>query len=316
MTDPLMRALVFTGPGTVELRDVPRPRPATGGVVLDVRAAGICGSELHGFRQVGFRKPPLIMGHEFAGTTPDGRRVAVYPLTSCGACDLCQRGQPQICRSRELLGVQRPGGFAEQVLVPPGALYDLPGGMSWQTAAMVEPLANAVHAWHQAQPHGTERVAVIGAGTIGLVCLLVGRGLGLADITVVDRSRSRLDLAKRLGAATCAAQLAGEYDIVLDAVGVAATRDAAVARLRPGGTTVFIGLAETQPGFDANGLVRSEKRVVGSFAYNPEEFAAALELAPRVDLGWTTPVALDDSQRVFMALADGATDPVKAVILL
>src|SRR5690349_18248466 len=126
-----MRALVFTAPSVVELLDVPPPRADGDGVLLDVRAASICGSELHGFRQVGFRQPPLIMGHEFTGTTADGRRVVVNPLISCGRCDLCRRGCPQICRQRELLGVQRPGGFAEQVVVPPSALYDLPAGMGW-----------------------------------------------------------------------------------------------------------------------------------------------------------------------------------------
>ena len=311
----LMRALIFTGPGAVELQDVAPPEPAADGVLLDVRACGICGSELHGFRQVGFRKPPLIMGHEIAGTTPDGRRVVVNPLVSCGTCDLCRNGQPQICRSRELLGVQRPGGFAEKVVVPAGSLHDLPDDMTWQTAAMVEPLANAVHAWHRLDLAGVGRVAIVGAGTIGLVCLLVARQRGLDDITVVDRSPTRLALAEQLGATTCATELTGEYDVVVDAVGSQATRRAGIDSLRSGGTCVWIGLAEPQPGIDGNALVRTEKRVVGSFAYTPEEFAAALALAPELDLDWATPVALEQSRDVFMALAEGSMEPVKAVIV-
>lgn len=309
-----MRALVFTGPGAMELQDVTRPAAGPDGVLLDVRAAGICGSELHGFRQVGFRKPPLIMGHEVAGTTPDGRRVVANPLVSCGACDSCRRGEPQLCRTRELLGVHRPGGFAETVAVPAGALHDLPGDMDWVTAAMIEPLANAVHAWNRVAPSGGGRVAVVGAGTIGLVCLLVARHRGLTDVTVVDRSATRLALAERLGARARATSLAGEYDVVVDAVGSADTRRAGVDAVRPGGTCLFIGLAESEPGFDANALVRQEKRVAGSFAYTPAEFAAAVDLAAEVDLGWATPVALEESERVFMALAEGAMQPVKAVI--
>lgn len=310
-----MRALVFTGPGTVELQDVTRPEPTAGGVVLDVRACGICGSELHGFREVGFRKPPLIMGHEFAGTTPDGRRVVVNPLVTCGTCDLCRGGQPQLCRSRELLGVQRPGGFAENVVVPRESLHHLPDDLTWQTAAMVEPLANAVHAWHRVDLRRTDRAAIVGAGTIGLVCLLVARHRGLDDITVVDRSRTRLALAERLGATTCGTELIGEYDVVLDAVGSRATRRAGIDSVRPGGTCVWIGLAEPDPGFDGNALVRTEKRVAGSFAYTPKEFVSALALAPELDLDWTTPVALERSRDVFMALAEGSMEPVKAVIL-
>jgi threonine dehydrogenase-like Zn-dependent dehydrogenase len=101
---------------------------------------------------------------------------------------------------------------------------------------------------------------------------------------------------------------------VVDAVGAAATRRAAVSHVRPGGTTVWLGLAGTDPGFDGNDLVRSEKRVAGSFAYTPADFAEALGAAPLLDLGWATPVAFPDALRVFMALADGASDPVKAVI--
>lgn len=312
----MMRALVFTKPNLVELQDVPRPRVEAGSVLVNVRTAGICGSELHGFRHAGFRRPPMIMGHEFAGVTSEGRRVVANPLISCGTCDLCRRDLPQICRTRVLLGVQRPGGFAEQVAVPSGALHDLPDRLSFHTAAMVEPLANAVHVWNRVDLSGTERVAIVGAGTIGLVCLLVARARGLSDLTVVDRSPSRLALAARLGAAAGPSELSGEYDIVVDAVGSDVTRRASVERLRPGGTSIWIGLASALPGLDGNGLVRMEKRIIGSFAYNPAEFAEAIALAGELDLSWTTAVPLEDSQRVFMTLAGGAADPVKAVIVV
>jgi threonine dehydrogenase-like Zn-dependent dehydrogenase len=308
-----MRALVFTGPGVVELLDVARPQPANDEVVVDVRAAGICGSELHGFRSVGFRRPPLVMGHEFAGVTPDGRRVVVNPLLSCGRCDLCGRDAPQLCRDRELLGVHRAGGFAEAAAVPQSTLYVIPDDMSWETAALVEPLANAVHAWKRAPAKPGQRVAVIGAGPIGLVTLLVARQQGL-DVTVVDRAPARLDLADRLGAARCSTSLEGEFDVIVDAVGLAVTRSTAVELLVPGGVTIWLGLAEPPSGFDGSGLVRGEKRVVGSFGYTPREFTKALDLAPQLDLDWATEVPLEDSQRAFMELAEGASEPVKAVI--
>jgi threonine dehydrogenase-like Zn-dependent dehydrogenase len=309
-----MRALVFTAPGVMELRTVDEPEPGGDSVVVTVRAAGICGSELHGFRSPGFRTPPLVMGHEFAGTTPDGRRVVVNPLLSCGGCDRCVAGMAQLCRRRELLGVHRPGGFAERVAVPVRALHDLPPGMAWETAAMVEPLANAVHAWTHADLAGGGRVAIVGAGTIGLVCLLTARRSGATDVTVVDRSLSRLGLAERLGASTCTTELDGEFDVTIDAVGAVATRRLAIAHLRPAGTSVWLGLADAEAGFDGNDLVRSEKRVVGSFAYAADDFARALALAPLLDLSWSTPVTLQESRAVFMALADGAGEPVKAMI--
>lgn len=315
MTDQrTMRALVFTAPSVVELLDVERPTASAGNVLVDVRAAGICGSELHGFHSVGFRKPPLVMGHEFAGVTPEGRRVVVNPLISCGTCDLCGRGAPQLCRHRELLGVHRPGGFAEEVAVPESALHDLSPDMDWETATLVEPLANAVHAWTHVESQAPRKVAVIGAGPIGLVVLLVARDSGVDDITVVDRSTSRLELAAALEATRCSTELAGEFDVIVDAVGAAATRSVAVDLLRPGGTTVWLGLAEDATNFSGNGLVRGEKHVVGSFTYTPRDFAEALARAEHLDLGWTTSVAMADAEATFMRLADGASDPVKAVI--
>jgi threonine dehydrogenase-like Zn-dependent dehydrogenase len=107
-----VRALVFTAPSVVELQDVDEPAPRDGDVILEVMGSGICGSELHGFRSLGFRKPPLVMGHEIVGVDPSGRRVAVNPLLSCGHCDLCSRGLTEVCRERGLIGVHRPGGFA------------------------------------------------------------------------------------------------------------------------------------------------------------------------------------------------------------
>jgi threonine dehydrogenase-like Zn-dependent dehydrogenase len=311
-----MRALVFTGPGTMELQDVAVPEAREGWVPITVRACGICGSELHGFRAVGFRRPPLVMGHEFAGETPDGRRVVVNPLLSCGECDLCGRGHPELCRQRELIGVHRGGGFAERAVVPASAVHEIPAEMTWETAALIEPLANAVHAWGQVDLGQVDRVAVIGAGAIGLVTLLVAVHERLGDVTVVDRSTTRLDVAARLGASACQTELDGEYDVVVDAVGLAQTRSSAVEHVRPGGTSVWLGLAEATARIDGNGLVRNERRVVGSFAYTPEDFTNAVRLAPSLDLGWATPVTMEDSRRVFMALAGGAKDPVKAVIRL
>ncbi|GAA1996615.1 zinc-dependent alcohol dehydrogenase [Catenulispora subtropica] len=377
-----MRALVFTGPGQMELRDEPLPEPGADEVLVTVEASGICGSELHGFRSVGMRKPPLIMGHEFAGRTPDDTRVVVNPLHTCGRCPACRAGRTPVCRNRQLLGVHRAGGFAEQVAVPAGSLHALPDGLDWTAAALIEPLANAVHAWRLAAPGPAGRaataeaaatastaatagtagagggsgaavagaaiapvtpasaalpsastvsaasappppqptgpIAILGAGAIGLVCLLVARHRGATDVVVADPSPQRRAIAEALGAETVADLTsygpASGFDIVFDAVGVPATRAASLERLAPAGTALWLGLAAAEATVDGNDIVRSEKRVLGSFAYSDADFSEAVALAASVDLDWATPVPMSRAHTTFMELAGGRTDIIKAVL--
>lgn len=313
-----MKALVLVAPGTVELRDEPEPLVARGERLVHVRAAGICGSELHGARTPGFRKPPLIMGHEFAGVTGRGDPVVVNPILSCGRCRLCRSGQRQICGRRRIIGVHRPGGFAERVAVPRSALRPVPPGLPLHAAALIEPAANAVRAWNRAAAAapvtGSSRVAVIGCGAIGLFCLMAAQAGGAPRVHVTDLSPARLAIARRLGAASAGRQLDGEFDVIFDAVGLAATRAQSVHRQRPGGLAVWLGLADAEPGYDAAGLVRSEKRVIGSFAYTDDEFAAAAGLLAGWDLSWASRYPLAASAQIFTGLMAGASHPVKAVL--
>lgn len=308
-----VRALVFTRPGVVELMDVDDPVPGSDEVLVRVRSVGICGSELHGIRRADFRSPPLIMGHEFAGTTSDGARVVVNPLLSCGDCDMCRAGSDHLCRHREILGIHRPGAFAEWVAVPRRALHPLPEGMSFETAALIEPLANAIHAVNIGGPTAGRRVAIIGAGTIGLVCMLVAAQH--ADrVVVCDTAEDRLEFALRLGASEVSTHLADEYDLIVDAVGASATHRSSVERLRPGGTAVWVGLLSSDPGFDGQILVREEKQVLGSYCYTDREFVQAIELAGRVRLDWASSFALDDGEKIFNELMDGRHDVIKAIL--
>ncbi len=308
-----MRAMVFTKPSTVELQDVPVPEPATDELLVKVGAVGICGSELHGIRSVGFRRPPLIMGHEFAGVTDGGQRVVVNPLLSCGDCDQCLRGLDHLCRNRAILGIQRPGAFAEYVSVPRRALHGLHPEISFDTATLIEPLANAVHAFNLAGAPEGGRVAVIGAGAIGLVSLLVA-ALHSDDVHVCDLAEDRLQMAERLGAGATGPTLEGEFDIIIDAVGAVETRSLSVDHLRPGGCAVWVGLLSSEATIDAHMVVRDEKRVVGSYCYTRSEFEQAVALADRVQLDWTTTFPLQDGVGIFTELMNGRHDVIKAVL--
>jgi alcohol dehydrogenase len=308
-----MRALVYTRPGAVELLDVEEPDPADGEVVVEVEAVGICGSELHGIRSDDFRRPPLIMGHEFVGTLSDGRRVAVNPLISCGACDRCADGKQQVCRRREILGIHRPGAFADRVAVPRAAVHELPPEMSFTTAALIEPLANGIHALNTVTPPAGARIAVLGAGSIGLVSLLVALQFS-DDVVVTDLAPSRLEVAESLGARSVDTRLHGEFDVIVDAVGAPETHGISVQHLRPGGTAVWIGLLSSDPGFDGQDVVREEKRIVGSYCYTDAEFEQSVRLAEKVPLEWATSFDLADGARIFTDLMSGRQDVIKALL--
>jgi threonine dehydrogenase-like Zn-dependent dehydrogenase len=315
-----MQALVYTRPLTLELRDVPEPEPGPGEVVVDVGAVGICGSELEGFRSRSpFRVPPLIMGHELAGRRrSDGALVAINPLLACGRCDLCLRGRRNICRQRGLLGISRSGGFAERVAVPESACMPVPDGMTVERAALAEPLANAVHAWRLAlaQDQSPTRVGIVGAGMLGLAVGLVVRRAGIVDVAISDVNADRLASAERAGAGTGAPALEGEFDVVFDAVGTAETRAASVDRLRPGGTAVWIGLHGAEAGFDGQALIRSEKRILATFAYLERDFATAIELAASLeDTSWVTRRPLGEGVDAFLGLLDAPGAAAKTLLI-
>lgn len=313
-----MRAIVYTGAPKLELSEVPEPRELVGEVIIDVAAVGICGSELHAVAHPdGFRTPPLVMGHEIIGRRRDtGELVAVNPLVACGSCDRCALGRTNLCRSREIIGIHRPGGYSERVSVPLGNVHHIPVGIATDEAVLVEPLVVAVHAW-ALTPHSDEdRVAIIGAGPIGLLFLVLAVARAARAIAVVDLSASRQQMAAALGAGRTASSLDGEFDLIVDAVGCAATRRASLDHLGPGGTAVWLGLQEADTAVDGQALVRAERRVFGSFCYTDDEFRTALDLLPEVrGKHLVTSVRLSDGISMFAELLKGRTDVAKVMMV-
>jgi threonine dehydrogenase-like Zn-dependent dehydrogenase len=309
-----MKALVFTDLGVVKIQEVPDVVAGEGDVIVIVDRAGICGSELHGISTPGPRVPPLIMGHEVVGHTSDGRRVAINPLTSCGTCDLCALGKTQLCRTRLLIGIHKAGGFAERVVVPKGSIHELPDELDFDRAALIEPLANAVHGWNLAGAPKGLRVGVLGCGPIGLACVEMAHYGGAAGIFATDLSENRRLVAEKVGATDVGEALEGEFDVIFDAVGSATTHQSSIEHLIPGGTTVWLGLGSPNPGFDALSVVRLEKNIRGSFAYSDEEFVKAVDIAPSLDLTWSTTYPLGEGAEIFTSLMNGDTSPIKALL--
>jgi 2-desacetyl-2-hydroxyethyl bacteriochlorophyllide A dehydrogenase len=329
-----MRAIVWQGPSemTVEERPDP-PDPGPGELILAPEAVGICGSEVEGYLgHMGNRTPPLVMGHEFAGRVVaagdgaadfEGERVAVNPLSGCGECSLCRAGMSNLCRDRVLVGVHVPGAFADYVKVRAADARVLPEGVSSRVGALMEPLANGVHAVRLA-PGEVSRAVVMGAGTIGLVTLQAALLSGIPEVAVVELSEPRRARASALGADAVygspdEARDAPSPDLVLDAVGAEATRRLGLELLRPGGTMVCIGLANDDTTLGFHDIVRSQHRIQGSYAYTMEDFeqAHAWLVSGEASLGDDLEAVrpLEDGPSQFARLAEGPPPPEFKVFL-
>ena len=196
-----MNALVYQGPKKLVLEKHAVPQPSPGEAIIRVEAVGICGSELEGYLgHSSVRKPPLVMGHEFCGTIERlgedasgfhaGDRVIVNPLIACGNCDRCRIGKANICRNRQIIGIHRPGAFAEYVKVPIANMYAVPRGMDANLASLAEPLAVCIHALKLGlKPY--KDVMIIGAGPIGLLTVQAARAAGAGRVLIIDRHPNR-----------------------------------------------------------------------------------------------------------------------------
>lgn len=310
-----MKALVFESRGELRLRDRPEPQAREGEVLLRVAATGVCGSDLSLFRRHQPAVPlPLIPGHEFGGWTEEGEFVAVNPMLACGHCALCAVGRTHLCPQRTILGIRRDGGYAQHVAVPRRNLIPAAGLTALQ-AALVEPIANGVHAWARAGKP-IHSVAIIGAGSIGMCLLHVLSQHGVSGITVVDPVAARQARALAGGADDTAARLEGTFEAVFDAAGTQATRAVAVACTAPGGAVALIGLHDDSLVLSAAALVVGDRTVCGCFAYTEQEFREAVGLARAIEAPWAQTVPVERAEAAMAELLAGRTPPsrIKTVI--
>ena len=315
-----MSALVFEGPRRLALKRCPRPAPGPGEVLVAVAVAGVCGSELTSFTGASSRRAPgRVFGHELAGTVIGrgagvsprwvGKAVAVNPLTSCGRCRACRRGQTNACPDRVLLGLHVDGGFAEEVVVPAAALREL-DGIDELAGALAEPLANGVHAT-RLLPHRDGDVVVLGAGGIGLSVIAALRSAGDCRIVAVDPVPARREVAASSGADRVLAPEETDGlsspDHVIDAVGTTTSRRDAISRCAPGGCVVLLGMHATESELPINEAIAKELTLSCSYAYTGEDFAAALRLLRSGAVPyrrWITEFPLAAGQAAFEALVE------------
>jgi alcohol dehydrogenase len=327
-----MKALVFTATNEVTYRDEPDPRCSAGEVLLEIEAVGICGSDMHAFHGHDPRRaPPLILGHELAGRIVDGpgtgRRVTVNPLITCGQCEYCVQGRNNLCANRTMIGMTRPGGFAERMTIPVSSLIDIPQDMDSLHAALTEPAATALHAVNlamraMARPLPEARVLVIGGGAIGLLTALLLASYGcleihLAETNALRRSAAQAAVTARVFDPVAEPEPENAFELVLDAVGGKATRQAAMRAVKPGGVVLHIGLMDWASEIDMRKLTLAEITLIGTYTYSTADLratVAALHRGVFGDLAWVETRPLAAGAAAFADLHQGRSASAKIVL--
>jgi threonine dehydrogenase-like Zn-dependent dehydrogenase len=298
------------------IRVVDAPDPEGAGVRVHVRAASICGSDLH---MLGYGPSPVTLGHEFAGVLDDGTPVAVDPSGPCGECDQCARGLGHLCRTgaQRVLGVGLDGGMAEHCVVAPRAVVPLAATVRPEDACLVEPLGISVHGFAVAGIEPGQRVAVVGAGSIGLGAVAVARANG-CDVALVARHDAQRAAGERLGAGGPS----GEYDVVVEAAGTESALAQAAELCRPRGTVLFLSThwtPVTMPSFPAamKELAFRWSFMSGNHAGVHDLDVAAALLAHDPEIAATLVThrfPLEDAAEAFRVAADRASGAIKVAI--
>lgn len=332
-----MKALVYTQPNEMQLQQRPYPQADAGEVVLRIDAVGICGSDMHAYHGHDPRRQPgLVLGHEFAGTIvetrvphlPVGLRVTGNPLITCGRCDYCLQGRDNLCADRTMVGMTRPGAFAEYMSIPAASIVEIPQQMPATHAAMTEPAATALHALNLsmralARPLPETRTLVIGGGAIGLLSALLLRSYGCRDVQMAEVNALRRESAQthagcRAFDPTTAETPSNHFDFVLDAVGAKATRTLAMAAVKPGGVIMHIGLQDWASEIDMRKLTLAEIALLGTYTYSMADMratVAALHTGAFGDLRWAQTRPLADGGRAFAELDQGVIGSSKVILL-
>ena len=311
-----MKALLKAKPELgLELREVEEPKAEPRGLLVRVKAAAICGSDVHIYDwdpAYRFMKLPLIIGHEFAGEVAEvgeglsgfepGDRVAINPCIPCWKCRMCMSGRIGVCYNWKLLGIHANGGFAEYAAIPAGigGIYRLPSGISFDEGALLEPLCVALHAWERSGAGPGDTALVLGPGPIGILTVgaLKAAGLSKIFITGVSADRTRLECAKEMGAdfainveeedtaRVIMENTGGEgVDFLFEASGSPGALARALDLLHKGGRAILLGIHPAPVSLPINEVVRGERELIGSYTYNDGTWRRALELVSLGKIG-------------------------------
>jgi 2-desacetyl-2-hydroxyethyl bacteriochlorophyllide A dehydrogenase len=278
-----MKAAIITGINQISVENVDDPKCGDREVMIEVAAAGICGTDLHILEGEFAPTLPIIPGHEFAGTVVEigkavteykvGDKVAVDPSLHCGECFFCKRGRGNLCLNWGAIGVTKQGGAAEYVAVPVKNLYLLPPEIELKNAGLIEPLSCAVRGYDVLPRIPGSHYLIYGSGTMGLMMMELARRNGASTVSMVDVNKERLETAKKLGihkVATSADEFEMPYgwDVVIDCTGVEKAIQDAIGRTMPGGTFLQFGVANEKAKVEINPfwIYNKEITIAGSMA--------------------------------------------------
>ncbi|MEL7099658.1 MAG: alcohol dehydrogenase catalytic domain-containing protein [Pseudomonadota bacterium] len=316
-----MKALVYTGVETLDYREV--PDPVAGDTLVRIDSVGICGSDMHAYLGHDDRRPaPLILGHEGAGITEDGRRVTINPLVTDPRSAASRSGRENLDPSRQIISMPpREGAFAEAVAIPERNLVAVPDHITLQQAALAEPIAVS---WHAARlgvaalhPADDRRAHVIGGGAIGLAAVLSLKAMGIEDVTLAEPNEARADYLTRHCDVAIDNTPPQGIPLVVDAVGYAATRAAACALVSPGGVILHIGLGDSDGGLDIRRITLQEITVIGTYTYTAQDFrdtCAAMWGGRLGSLDWAEARPLSEGAGAFADIRAGRTPAPKIIL--
>jgi len=297
-----VRQVVVVAPGDVQLQTAPLPAPAPGEVLIRMSVVGICGSDVHASHgRHPFVPLPYHPGHEVVGTVeavdeqvdiPLGTRVVVEPILACGHCKFCLDGRYNLCVTMSFFGCTAPtGGLADLFTLPADRVVVIPEQLTDLQAALIEPLSTPVHAARLAGPDLTGKtVAILGAGTIGLLTLAAARRHGAARIAVSDTLPAKRELARKLGADSVhdAASpdmvqairdnLGTSADVVFDCVAVQGTVNQALALAFKGGTVVIVGVPAAPVTVPLPEIQDLQVRIQGSATYTRDDYTESIAM--------------------------------------
>jgi threonine dehydrogenase-like Zn-dependent dehydrogenase len=330
-----MKALVTKAHQLFEYVEVPDPVPGPDEVLVRIEAVGICGTDIHSYRNADPRKQfPAIWGHEPAGTivggARDGQRVAINPIQWCGVCEACLNGRNQLCHSRKVMSLgSTQGAFADYVVVPARNAVRIADEAGSRHAALSEPIAVGHHgvvigARLLSKQIAAARCLVIGGGAIGLGACLSLRMQAAGTLLLVEPSAMRrllieeLEQIESIDPSDLPKHRSGGFDLVIDAVGSGSSRKAALENVQIGGAVVHLGLADEKPGFDFRDATLREVALVGSYGYRPTEFreiAEAIGQGRLGTLGWADTEPLSDGSRVVSALAGNQKTSLRTLLI-